>query len=118
MKKIIVLLAVIIVTSCDSNTYEDIQADAPVEEVEITYDSHVKAIIEANCTNCHAPGGVASFRPLTTYGEVVMAVESHDLINRIQRQNGEPGLMPQTGRMPMDKIDRILEWAAEGLPEN
>lgn len=60
----------------------------------------------------------ASFRPLTTYMEVKAAIENTDLLERIQRQNGQPGLMPQTGRMPMNNIDVILEWNMDGLPEN
>ena len=103
--------------SCESNTYEDLEEDVVVD-VEITYDSHIKSIIDNNCISCHGAGGVSSFRPLTNYMEVKDAVENTDLLDRIQRQNGEAGQMPQTGRMPMSNIDLILEWATNGLPEN
>lgn len=103
--------------SCESNTYEDIEADV-ILDGEVTYDTHIKSIIDNNCIMCHAPGGVSSFRPLTNYMEVKDAVENTDLLDRIQRQNGETGIMPQTGRMPMSNIDLILEWADNGLPEN
>lgn len=119
--KIMVLLTIFGLYSCDSTTYEDIEEDSITDDgvpVMITYNTHVKQIINANCVSCHAPGATASFRPLTNYMEVKAAVENTDLLERIQRQNGQPGLMPQTGRMPMNNIDVILEWNMDGLPEN
>lgn len=118
MKKYLAILAVAIVgVGCESNTYEDL-LDEEVPAGTITYNANVKSIIDANCVSCHSQGGTASFRLLTNYAEVKAAVENAGLLDRIQRQNGEPGLMPQTGRMPQDKINTILEWNAQGLPEN
>ncbi|GGB85045.1 hypothetical protein GCM10007424_26360 [Flavobacterium suaedae] len=119
--KIIVVLTVFGLYSCDSNTYEDIEEDSITDDdipVVITYDAHVKQIVDANCVTCHSAGATASFLPLTNYMEVKDAVENTDLLDRIQRQNGQPGLMPQTGRMPMNNIDAILEWNMDGLLEN
>ncbi|OIQ17694.1 MAG: hypothetical protein BM557_08380 [Flavobacterium sp. MedPE-SWcel] len=114
----ILLFAVVIgLYSCESTTYDDLQEDMPIEG-EITYDAHIKTVIDNNCIICHSPGGVSSFRPLTTYMEVKDAVDNTNLLQRIIKQNGEPDLMPQTGRMPMNKIDLILDWAANGAPEN
>ena len=118
MRNSILLFAVVIgLYSCESTTYDELQEEIPVEG-EITYDAQIKTIIDNNCIVCHSSGGAASFRPLTTYMEVKDAVDNTNLLQRIIRQNGESGLMPQTGRMPMNKIDLILEWAANGAPEN
>ena len=104
-------------SSCDSSTYESL------EEPEIiigkaTYQANVKSIIDSNCVSCHSVGGTASFIPLTAYSEVRNAVLNTNLLDRIQRQNGEPGQMPQTGRMSQDKINTILQWNTDGLLEN
>lgn len=119
MKKytLFILVAAAAFASCESHTYEDIQDDTVIVG-NVTYDAHVKTIIDNNCISCHADGGSASFRPLTTYSEVKDAVENTDLLDRIQRQNGEDGLMPQTGRMAQSKIDVILQWNTDGLLEN
>lgn len=103
--------------SCDSHTYEEIE-DNTVIEGDVTYDANVKAIIDANCISCHSEGNVAAFRLLTNYNEVKDAVQTTDLLDRIQKQNSEPGVMPQTGRMPQSKIDIILQWSEDGLLEN
>lgn len=118
MKKYIILpLLAVGLLSCESHTYEDIEDTAPVTDT-VTYNANAKSIIDANCVSCHADGGAASFRPLTTYAEVKDAVENAGLLDRIQRQNGEDGIMPQTGRMPQNNIDIILQWNADGLLEN
>jgi len=118
MKKYILLFSTLFaLLSCDSSTYESLE-DAQIIVGEVTYASHAKAIIDANCTSCHSDGGIASFRPLTTYIQVKNAIENADLLDRIQRQNGEPGRMPQTGRMSQEKINILLQWNSDGLLEN
>lgn len=103
--------------SCESHTYDEIGPDEIIVEGDVTYTANVKSIITSNCVSCHVAGGVASFRPLTTYEEVKSAVENDDLLDLIQRQNGESGAMPQTGRMPQATINVVLEWYADGLQE-
>ena len=118
MKKYIyIALTAIALCSCDTHTYEDI-ADTPVIVGKVTYTANVKAVIDANCISCHADGGSASFRPLTTYTEVQEAVLNTNLLERIQMQNGENGQMPASGRMPQGNIDLILQWNTDGLLEN
>lgn len=103
--------------SCDSHTYEELRGPEVITG-QVSYTQHIQPIIQANCLSCHGSGGISSFRPLGTYAELKDAVMNTNLLDRIQRQNGEPGQMPQTGRMPQDKIDLILVWNAGGLPEN
>lgn len=133
MKKTIALTILLAAfASCsDSDTYQDIEKPTdPVTTpgtgtdpgtqpaVAATYTKNVKSIIDANCVSCHSSGRAASFRPLTTYAEVKTAVESAGLLNRIQLQNGQQGIMPQGGRMSQANIDLIVKWNTDGLKEN
>jgi len=123
MKKAIALTILLAsLASCsNSDTYEDISTPPetvtpPVTDPSIiTYTKDVKSIIDANCIGCHKSGGAASFRPLTTYAEVKDAVQTAQLLDRIQLQNGQQGLMPKTGRMSQANIDLILKWNTDGL---
>ena len=132
MKKIIALTILLAaLTSCsDSDTYQDIETP-PVtgtppltgtpgtDPVAITsYSKNVKSIIDGNCISCHQAGRSAAFRPLTTYTEVKTAVENAGLLNRIQLQTGQQGIMPQAGRMSQTNIDLIVKWNTDGLKEN
>lgn len=116
MKKYIYLSSIILsLYSCESTTYEELQEPAVIVG-EVTYTANVKAIIDGNCIACHSSG--SGNRPLQTYTQVKDAVLNTDLLDRIQRQNGTPGQMPQSGRMPQDKINTILQWNTDGLLEN
>ncbi|MCK6608186.1 MAG: cytochrome c [Flavobacterium sp.] len=117
MKKFLcICIIVFFISACETTTYEDIQGSQAITGP-ITYNSHVKNIVSTYCSSCHSTGGTASFRPFTTYEEVKDAIQNTNLLDRIQRQNGEPGQMPQTGRMPQDKINTIIQWNSEGLAE-
>lgn len=130
MKKVLALTILFAAfASCsDSDTYQDIETPVtetpttptnPTEPVAaITYTKNVKSIIDANCIGCHQSGRSAGFRPLTTYAEVKAAVESAGLLNRIQLQTGQQGIMPQAGRMSQANIDLIVKWNTDGLKEN
>lgn len=132
MKKLIALTILLAaLTSCsDSDTYQEIETPTPgtvtppdpgtpTQPVTTTnYNTNVKSIIDANCIGCHQSGRSAGFRPLTTFTEVKAAVENAGLLNRIQLQNGQQGLMPQGGRMSQANIDLILKWNTDGLREN
>ncbi|UTN03736.1 cytochrome c [Flavobacterium bizetiae] len=131
MKKAIALTILLAAfTSCsDSDTYQDIEKKPetgnpptnptdPTTPTTITYTKNVKSIIDANCIGCHQNGRSASFKPLTTYAEVKAAVENAGLLNRIQLQNGQQGIMPQGGRMSQTNIDLIVKWNTDGLKEN
>ncbi|REG99527.1 c-type cytochrome [Flavobacterium aquicola] len=125
MKKTIALTILLAaLASCsDSDTYQEIEkpptdpgtGTPPVTTV--NYTKNIKSIIDANCVPCHSNGRAASFRPLTTYAEVKAAIETAGLLNRIQLQNGQQGLMPQGGRMSQTNIDLIVKWNTDGLKE-
>ena len=116
MKKYIYLSGLIVsLWSCESNTYESLQEPTVIVE-KVTYNAYVKPIIDQNCIGCHASGG--SLIPLETYDQVKNAMSATNLLDRIQRQNGMPGIMPKAGRMPQDKINTILQWNTDGLLEN
>jgi hypothetical protein len=116
MKKYIYLSGIILsLYGCESNTYESLE-EPTVIVGEVTYNANVKSIIDANCISCHATG--SGLRLLENYDQVKDAVLNANLLDRIQRQNGTAGQMPQTGRMPQDKINTILQWNTDGLLEN
>ena len=130
MKKTIALTILLAgLWSCSSDTTDTIEPIAnpapnpspnptPPTTATFTYNGNAKAIVDNNCVSCHSSGGSASFRPLTTFAQVKAAVQNANLLNRIQLQNGQSGLMPQGGRMSQTNIDIIVKWNTDGLKEN
>lgn len=96
--------------SCTSNSPDDLEGAIPAN---VSYDEHVRPIIEANCIGCHQEPLSSSGAPmtLTSYEEVKQAIISRPLIDRISRPQGAEGMMPRLGtRLPQTKIDIIIKW--------
>lgn len=113
MKKFFYILSgFALLISCESRTYEEISDNTPITEI-VKYNTEVKTIIDNNCIGCHAAG---SFKPLATYNDVKTNIDA--IINRIQKQNGDPLKMPQGGSLSGSQINVIVKWKADGLLEN
>ncbi|MBB6372163.1 hypothetical protein [Chryseobacterium shigense] len=116
MKKIIcILTGFVLLISCESRTYEEISDHTPITE-QVKYTKDIKPIIDANCIVCHSPGGAASFQPWTNYNQVKNNIDN--ILDRIQRANGDPEKMPQGGALSQAQINTFLKWKADGLAEN
>lgn len=107
------------ILSCTNASEEDLIDQTPIDESEtITYNNHIKAIIDSNCISCHsAPPINSTSLSLTTYSQVKSAVENINLIGRINSQ--DPSfLMPLGGqRLPQNLIDLVIAWEDDGLME-
>jgi len=116
-KRIIVLGVIFFITGCTSDSTEDLIDTTPPIGENITYSANVKTIIDLNCISCHAnPPVNGAPMSLTTYDNVKDAILHRGLIDRISRQNGQPGLMPNGGpRMIQSNIDIIMQWQAQGF---
>jgi hypothetical protein len=105
------------ISSCTSVSEDDLLEPVVLPQ-QITYTDNVKPIITANCITCHnsSPGAFGPF-PLETYDQVRDEAQNEDLLVRIQLPDGDPSIMPATGKMPQNTIDIILAWANDGFPE-
>lgn len=108
----------LIFMACSSDNEDDLTTAPPMGET-ITYNQHVRPIINSNCVSCHSdPPTNGATIPLTEYNFVKNAVLNRQLIARIKSQ--QPGFrMPPGGpSLPANLIDIIEQWEADGLLEN
>ena len=83
---------------------------------ELTYVGSIRGIMTANCTGCHGdPPSQGAPMSLTTYNDVRGAVETRNLLGRI---NSQTNPMPPTGLMQMTTRQAIEDWVDAGMPEN
>ncbi|MPT31243.1 MAG: cytochrome c [Chryseobacterium sp.] len=115
MKLFVPVLGFFMLMSCDTKTYEDISDNTPITET-VTYNKNVKTIIDNNCVVCHSPTGSNPYFPLTDHTAVKNSIDN--ILDRIQRANGDPLKMPQGGTLSQDNINMIIKWKADGLLEN
>lgn len=93
----------------------------PAEDADITYASHVAAIMNDNCVFCHRPGQIAPF-PLTSYDETVGWAEMIAEVVREERMppwhaDPEFGKFENDCRLSDREKEIIFRWVDYGAPE-
>lgn len=111
MKKYIYLLIFVGFASCESNTYQEIEAKATTSP---TYLKDIQSIINANCISCHYQNsGLAPFS-LTNYQSVRNTTELGELIFRIETATGSAAMPLGGQKLSQSQIALIKLWASQG----
>ncbi|NRB84361.1 MAG: hypothetical protein HRU49_11395 [Winogradskyella sp.] len=116
-KSLILILIIALFSGCSYNSEDDLTEQVIIDNF-VTYETNIKPIIDNNCIVCHNnPPVNGAPMSLTTFSNVVEAVENRNLIGRISATDGS--VMPAGGpRLPQSLIDLVIQWVEEGLMEN
>lgn len=86
-----------------------------VNAAKITYMADVKPIMTTSCTPCHLAGG-ANPNKWDDYTQTKNKITT--ILNRVKREPGSTGFMPQGGtKLSAEKIAVLEKWVADGLLE-
>ena len=108
-------VSVVFLIAC-SNDSEDDLTEPINSEGPVTYVGDVQSIMSNNCTSCHgSPTSNGAPMPLTTFSEVVNAVNTRGLIGRM---DATTNTMPPSGKLPQTIVDVVKQWETDGLLEN
>lgn len=93
----------------------------PSQDADITYSSHIAAIMNDNCVFCHRPGQIAPF-PLTSYDETVGWAEMIAEVvsdERMPPWHADPryGKFVNDCRLSDEDKETIYRWVEYGAPE-
>ena len=100
LKKIInvALFMCISFSGCEKNVEEDLEDKTEdCTEVETYYTENVAPILESNCTVCHSGPTPTAGLSLDSYSVVFIAIKSGDVLDRVNRDQGTNGFMPNDG---------------------
>ncbi len=124
LKQCLLLLATVLCFNCsssddstDPNPDPDPQAN-PIPNKTTTYNADIKAIVDAQCIQCHTiPLDEGAPFPMRNYQEVIDAInDDWDVFGRVSTTN-QFNVMPPDGRLPQASVDLFLDWEADGLLE-
>lgn len=104
---------------CSDDTTNQDEPSAQEDELlftDISYEGNIKPIVQTNCIACHTdPPNNGATISLTTYEELKIAVETKNLIEKI---NSTASPMPPDGLMPKNTRRLFDAWVTQGLKEN
>lgn len=112
---LILTLLLIFITSCSSDSSDDLEPIPDPDPVDVTYTNTVKAIIDSNCTTsaCHDSNSPAAGLNLTTYAGVKAVFKTGTALSQI-----ETGAMPKnTSDLSTSTINKIKDWIANDYKE-
>ena len=102
-----------IATNYDSTaTFDDESCEydtVDCTEVETYYTENVAPILESNCTGCHSGPTPRAGLSLDSYSVVFIAIKSGEVWDRVNRDQGTNGFMPNGGTKLSDANLEILQ---------
>jgi len=114
--KFILPLFIFIVLACTNDSESDLIDEEPIGV--ITYNANIKSLIDSNCLGCHSdPTRNGAPFSLTNFAQVSVSAENGSLLMALNKQTGETGAMPPSGRLPQSTIDLITKWIEDGQLE-
>ena len=76
---------------------------------ETYYNENVAPILSSNCIGCHSGSSATAGLYLDSYTSVYSAIKSGNVLDRVNRNNGDNGFMPQGGQKLSNANLDILE---------
>ncbi len=112
-----ILTSGMLVVSCQSNTYDELELESVAVVVEKpSYVKDIEPLLKSNCITCHAKGTIENQSPyLTSYELAKGATANGNLICRIEGTCD--ALMPPSGKLPSSSINLIKLWKEQGYLE-
>ena len=124
MKKILLLVvsaSFVFMYSCNDEEptpSTNNQPQALCDSIAITYNGHIKAIVDVSCNSasCHAISA-GGFK-LGTYAEVKAAAEKANFLGAIKHENGFEAMPRNAAKLSDDDIQKFECWEKTSFPEN
>ena len=113
-------LATLISQSCYYDNEEDLYPDTSCDTSITTYSAVIAPIIMENCSysGCH-DNGTSPAGGLSLTAHQGIAGASNQIVNRINRGESDPLLMPRgTGKLNACDIEKIERWVRNGSLNN
>lgn len=110
------IIAIATVSSCYYDNVEELYGTSPCDVTAVSWTSDIQPMIQQNCVGCHSGVGASAGLDFSTY----MSVKTHSssLVNRMNKPNGDPLLMPPSGPLSNCTLNQMDAWVAAGAPEN
>ena len=122
MKKVVFIFCVISsLTSCYYDNEEDLYGVSNCDIEAVSFADDILPIISDHCSSCHSGSNPSADLTLVNYSQIMesgLDTSNDGMISRIERLEGEPGLMPTNYRLEQCQINKIKAWVEQGALNN
>jgi hypothetical protein len=115
---LIFLLIAAISLSCVNNNEYDLYGVPDCDTSNVTWDSKISSIMEANCVVCH--GEEVSYNGVRhdSYDSEMIVVNDGRLRGVVNHLDGYVKMPKDRGKLPACELELINTWLDNGAPEN
>lgn len=100
-------------------TYDDLETlgtPFDCDTFETTYGMDILPLVEDHCQGCHSGSTPSAGIAFESHAEIAQFAEI--MVDRMDLPEGDPLLMPQSGKLDSCSIARFHAWIAAGKPNN
>tara|TARA_B100001750_G_scaffold55535_1_gene43826 strand:- start:110 stop:490 length:381 start_codon:yes stop_codon:yes gene_type:complete len=124
-KSLLIIVAMVFFVGCEENVEEDYNNGSEngmptydCDELRSYYTGSVQPILDSKgCTGCHATSGPAGGLALDSFESVHSGIVHGSVLDRVGREPGEPGFMPQGGtKLSQDQLDILQGFSGMECP--
>ena len=124
-KPLLIIVAMVFFVGCEENVEEDYNNGSEngmptydCDELRSYYTGSVQPILDSKgCTGCHATSGPTGGLALDSFESVHSGIVYGSVLDRVGREPGEPGFMPQVGtKLSQDHQDILQGFSGMECP--
>ena len=124
-KPLLIIVAMVFFVGCEENVEEDYNNGSEngvptydCDELRSYYNGSVQPSLDSKgCTGCHATSGPAGGLALDSFESVHSGIVHGSVLDRVGREPGEPGFMPQGGtKLSQDQLDILQGFSGMECP--
>jgi uncharacterized membrane protein len=93
-------------------------ATTDCDSVNVTYSTTIAGIISTYCAGCHGSVSPSAGLTLTSYSQVVSAVNNKNLVDHVNQTNGYSPMPPSGIKLSQCSLAQLSKWISEGMPNN
>lgn len=115
---LIIMFITAVSVSCVSNNEYDLYGIPDCDTTNVTWDSKISAIMQANCVVCH--GEDVSYNGVRhdSYESEMIVVNDGRLRGVVNHLDGYVKMPKDRGKLPACELELINTWLDNGAPEN
>lgn len=114
----VIILFVVSISSCTYNVEEELYASTECMINELSYQTDIVPILDANCYICHGIGVNQGGVTLEGYENLIPNINNGKILGVIKHENGFVAMPAGAPKLLDCEIQKIEQWVDDGAPNN